>query len=74
MTAVTVEVPIDLLRLLVRRASECCDEIEAIVAATYPSRGEQPVQQRRYDRDMALPLDTRDVLAHVRAAVPALNK
>lgn len=63
---VTVQVPLDLLRVLLVRASECADDMEATISATYPSRHEQPVQQRRYDRDMSLVHDTRDIVMRVR--------
>lgn len=37
---------------LMSSAWECAEDLEAEIEAKYPSRNEQPVQERRYHRDM----------------------
>ena len=70
--AVTIEVPLDELRRILELAQEATDEIEAEASARYPSRIEQPVQQRRFDRDMALPNNLRALIGQLRTANPNL--
>lgn len=56
---VTVTVRRDDLIALAKAAAEAADEIEAEVMDRYPSREHQPVQERRYWRDMQQVIELR---------------
>lgn len=45
-------VPLDDMTELMSAAWECAQDLEAELGDRYSSRDTQPVQQRRYDRDM----------------------
>ncbi|MEM8973967.1 MAG: hypothetical protein AAGD43_18045 [Pseudomonadota bacterium] len=47
---------------LLNQAAVCADELEALINDQYSSREEQPVQQRRYDRDMQIVRDLRETI------------
>jgi hypothetical protein len=53
MSPVTVKVQLDELRELITAAQECADDLQSEIEARFPSRLEQPVQMRRFCRDMA---------------------
>jgi hypothetical protein len=54
MSPVTVQVQLDELRELITAAQECADDLQNEIERQYPSRLDQPVQMRRFCRDMAI--------------------
>lgn len=54
-------VPAEEFDVFLRLVLEAANELEAIYADQYPSRGEQAVQARRYARDMQLVSSLREM-------------
>jgi hypothetical protein len=67
---VCLSVPLEDLRQLLALAVDAADEIEAELDAKYPSRESQPVQMRRYNRDMTLPNNLRSAVSQIATANP----
>lgn len=63
---VTIEVDLNYFNDLVDAALECADDLEVELQDRYPSRSEQPVQQRRFVRDMQPVLRLRVVAQKLR--------
>ena len=49
---VKVQVSLTKIRELIVAAQECADDLQTELEDQYPSRNEQPVQMRRFSRDM----------------------
>lgn len=59
---VMVMLPRDEAKRLVNLAWHCSEELEVELNDRYSSRDEQPVQMRRYQRDMGIVLELRNVI------------
>ena len=55
----------DDLRRLIELARECAEDLEAHISDQYQSRAEQPVQARRYERDMSAVRNLRHAISQI---------